>query len=94
MSFPQGIHSLIGENGVRLSGGQKQRLSLARSLLCSKKLYLLDDIFSSLDHTTEKNLIASLISLNITMVIVSHRSSVLDYCHKVFELKNQSLKLI
>ena len=83
MGFPQGFESPIGEDGIRLSGGQKQRLSLARALLHPRKIYLLDDIFSALDHTTEERIIRTLSSLGATLMMVSHRPSVLQFCHRV-----------
>ena len=83
MDFPQDFESTIGEDGLKLSGGQKQRLSLARALLHPRKIYLLDDIFSALDHSTEERIIGTLSSLNVTLMMVSHRPSVLKFCQRV-----------
>ena len=91
MSFENGIDSLIGENGVKLSGGQKQRLSLARSLLRDKKLYLLDDVFSALDYSTEKKIIEQLELLTASFLIITHRTAVLDICDDVYEIKNSKI---
>nr|WP_308628015.1 ABC transporter ATP-binding protein [uncultured Eisenbergiella sp.] len=60
MHMPDGLHTLIGENGVMLSGGQKQRLLLSRMFLVHAGLYLLDDATSALDLETEKKLMANL----------------------------------
>ena len=60
MHMPDGLHTLIGENGVMLSGGQKQRLLLSRMFLVHAGLYLLDDATSALDRETEKKLMANL----------------------------------
>ena len=88
MSFPEGFHTCIGEKGIKLSGGQKQRLSLARSLLHPKKIYLFDDIFSAVDYATEAAMLDVLASLkHATLLIVSHRENVLRRCHRVVVLE-------
>jgi ATP-binding cassette subfamily B multidrug efflux pump len=53
MSFPQGYETLVGERGATLSGGQKQRIAIARALLLSPRLLILDDSTSSVDLVTE-----------------------------------------
>ncbi|MDB2447106.1 ABC transporter ATP-binding protein/permease, partial [bacterium] len=85
-SFDQGWESEIGEKGLRLSGGQKQRIALARTLIREPNIYLLDDVLSAVDHSTEKNIINSLKSKKATMLISSHRSSAVKHCDKVIAL--------
>ena len=80
--FEYGFETQIGEKGVRLSGGQKTRLALARALMHQRDVYLLDDIFSALDHGVEQALIHNLSALKCTFILVSHRQSVLDFCHR------------
>ena len=88
MSFPEGFNTCIGEKGIKLSGGQKQRLSLARSLLHPKKIYLFDDIFSAVDYATESAMLEIFESLkHATLFIVSHRENVLRRCHRVVVLE-------
>ena len=70
-----GIQTLVGNGGVRLSGGQGKRLALARTL-CHKKLVLvLDDPFSALDKSTERQIFANLKeqSKNNIVLLISHR---------------------
>lgn len=84
--FEHGFATQIGEKGVRLSGGQKARLSLARALLRPKLIYVLDDIFAALDHGVEQALIRNLSDLQSTFILVSHRPSVLEFCHRRLQL--------
>ena len=70
-----GTETLVGNGGVRLSGGQGQRLALARTLCHKKPVLILDDPFSALDKTTERQIFANLKELvrdNIVLLI-SHR---------------------
>ena len=83
LQFPEGYQTLVGERGVTLSGGQKQRISLARALVSSPKLLLLDDCLSAVDSGTEQK-IATYISARLvgtTVLIVSHRVPV----HLIFD---------
>lgn len=86
-SFPETWATEIGEKGLRLSGGQKQRLALARLFLRKPKVLLLDDVLSAVDNLTEARLIKEFRRLNCTMIINSHRSSVLDLCDRVVYFK-------
>ena len=83
LQFPEGYQTLVGERGVTLSGGQKQRISLARALVLSPKLLLLDDSLSAVDSGTEQK-IATYISARLvgtTVLMVSHRVPV----HLIFD---------
>jgi ATP-binding cassette, subfamily B, multidrug efflux pump len=89
--FPEGIHTIVGENGVRLSGGQKQRVSLARIFLRQPHMFILDDVLSAVDHTTEKILIENLMQTKATLMIASHRPSILESCDEVWILNHGSI---
>jgi ABC-type multidrug transport system fused ATPase/permease subunit len=69
-STNEGLDYYIGESGKLLSGGQKQRLSIARSLLRNKKILLLDEVTSSLDHDTAVSIEKLLLSEDETGVIM------------------------
>jgi len=90
-SFTEGWNTQIGEKGIRLSGGQKQRLALARLFLRQTPVLLLDDVLSAVDNITEARLITELRKRAGTMLICSHRSSVLHLCDRVLLLKDGQL---
>lgn len=80
----------IGEKSLKISGGEKQRIGLARSLLSKPDILILDEPTSSLDDKTEKHIIRLLKNnfSNQTMIIISHKKTNLDFCNKIFLLKN------
>ncbi len=73
--FDNGRKTILGERGVSLSGGQKQRVSLARALMKSSEILLLDDCLSAVDADTEHQIIENLrhVFVNKTVIMVSHR---------------------
>ena len=89
--FDKQWQTQIGEKGVRLSGGQKQRLALARIFLRKPPLMLLDDILSAVDNHTEQSLIEYLDQNKQSMIISSHRTSVLRACDRVLLLEKGSI---
>lgn len=94
-SLPQGIHTKVGERGVRLSGGQRQRIGIARALYMDPDFLVLDEATSALDTKTELELMKSINSLkgNKTMVIIAHRLSTLDSCDRIYKMENGRLVL-
>lgn len=84
--LPHGLKTELGEKGVNLSGGQKQRLALARGMLSNCDLLILDDVMSAVDHSTEEKLIAALAEWNKTLILISHRLTVLRDCSKILVL--------
>ena len=77
VAFKNQYETILGERGITLSGGQKQRISIARALLKSPKILLLDDCLSAVDTATEEQILNNLsrITKNKTTIIVSHRVS-------------------
>ncbi len=75
--FPKGYETVIGERGMTLSGGQKQRLTLSRALLADTPIIVLDDALSSVDATTEGEILQALRTSTTekTVLIISHRVS-------------------
>ena len=81
-SLPDGVDTVIGENGVRLSGGQRQRLGVARALYANPELLVMDEATSALDDDTERALVSALDALRgkLTIVTIAHRLSTVEKC--------------
>lgn len=90
ISLPDGLDTELGDRGATISGGQRQRLSLARLFLTKPKIVLLDESTSSLDVENEAHVLESAIKhfQDSTVVLVSHRSSVLKYASHVAVLED------
>jgi len=83
-----GYSAIVGEGGIKLSGGQKQRIGIARALYKSASILFLDEATSALDNKTEKEVIRALetIDSNLTLIMVAHRLSTLQYCDNIIKL--------
>ncbi len=92
MSFiermPEGINTVIGENGHTLSGGERQRLSIARAFLKDAPIVLLDESTSSLDPETETKIQRALEKLTNgkTVLMIAHRLRSVVNCDRIIVL--------
>ena len=84
------LDTKIGELGSKLSGGQKQRISIARALYFDREIVIFDEATSALDMVSEKNIINNLRLFypQKTLIIVSHRESILSICNKILDIEN------
>ena len=88
--LPNGLDTVIGENGSELSGGERQRLSIARAFLKDAPILILDEISASLDVDNEKKIQDSLNKLikDKTVIIISHRLKSIENVDEIIVIEN------
>ncbi len=80
-----GLFAKTGERGTKLSGGQRQRIGIARALYKNCPVLVLDEATNALDHVTEKQIIDAICAVkDLTVLIVSHRHSILAACDNIY----------
>ncbi|MBR1462193.1 MAG: ABC transporter ATP-binding protein [Prevotella sp.] len=87
-SLPKGMDSPCSESGGGLSEGQAQRIAIARALLRSGSVMLFDEATSALDPDTERQLLQNILAnSNKTVIFITHRPAVVDYCDQILKLE-------
>jgi len=88
-AMPDGLDTLVGENGMRLSGGQRQRIAIARAILKNAPILILDEATSALDSESERHVQAALETLieNRTTLVVAHRLSTIERADRIVVLE-------
>ncbi|HQR04002.1 MAG: ABC transporter ATP-binding protein [Proteobacteria bacterium] len=88
-----GVHTNVGELGKRLSGGQRQRIGIARALYLNPQILVLDEATSALDTTTETEVLEAIRRMHgqKTIIIITHRTSMLRCCDRILRLEDGRL---
>jgi subfamily B ATP-binding cassette protein MsbA len=88
--LPEGIDTIVGENGVLLSGGQRQRIAIARAILKDAPILVLDEATSSLDSHSERYIQAALDDLikNRTTLVIAHRLSTIENANRIMVMEH------
>jgi ATP-binding cassette subfamily B protein len=89
--LPDGIDTVVGENGNKLSGGERQRISVARAILRKSNIVLLDEATSSLDIENEllvKKAVLNLLTLGKTVVMIAHTLPIIQSADKILVIKD------
>lgn len=88
--LPEGLRFTLSERAGGLSEGQAQRIAIARALLRDRPVLILDEATSALDESTESRILGNISEkCSRTCFIITHRHSMLKYCDKVIEIKDE-----
>ena len=88
-AMPNGIDTLVGDNGMMLSGGQRQRLAIARAIYKDAPILILDEATSALDSESERHVQAALETLmkGRTTLVIAHRLSTIERANRILVME-------
>lgn len=86
-----GVHEFCDKKVKDLSGGMKKRLSITATLITNPSILLMDEPFAALDMVAKHDILQYMSTFKAaggTMIVASHEESVLDYCDRIYFIKN------
>lgn len=91
--LPDGVHTNMGEGGIKFSGGQRQRVALARAFYHRRNVLVMDEATSSLDTQTEQEIVDEIRRMKgeQTTIVIAHRLSTVRYCDRIYRLDRGSI---
>ncbi len=89
-ALPKGLDSIIGEGGCQLSGGQRQKLCIARALCRNVKVMIFDEATSSLDNSSQNEVMEVIkkLSNQMTIILIAHRLSTITFADSIILIKD------
>ena len=92
--MPDGLDTIIGENGTRISGGQRQRVGIARALYHNPDVLVMDEATSALDNITEKYITEAIEALmgERTIIMIAHRLTTVQNCDVIYFMENGKIE--
>ncbi len=90
---PEGLDTMVGENGLKLSGGQRQRIAIARAILKKAPILILDEATSALDTESERYIQDALDNLlqDTTAIVVAHRLSTIEKADQILVMEQGNI---
>lgn len=94
--FPEGLNTVVGEQGGKLSGGQRQRIAIARALVNRPQVLILDEATSALDATSEAEIRDTLAKLKgaLTILAISHNAAIAEAADRVYRIESGGVELL
>ena len=94
--LPNKFNTFVGDRGTKISGGQSQRIGIARALYNNPDILILDEFNSNLDTFSEQKIIKNfnILKKTKTIIIITHKKSLIKFCDNAFLIKNKKLKRI
>ena len=91
--LPDGLETVVGEDGVRLSGGQRQRVAIARALYQEPQVLVFDEATAALDNQTEREVTRAIAALHgqRTLIVIAHRLTTVQSCDRLIFLRDGKL---